>query len=43
MLISKVITLQNQHLYFVVMVVLKSPFIIPSKTYSLAGSTHLKI
>jgi hypothetical protein len=43
MLISKVITLQNQHLYFVLMVISKSPFIIlPSKTYSLAGSTHLK-
>jgi hypothetical protein len=43
MLISKVITLQNQHLYFVLMVISKSTFIIlPSKTYNLAGSTHLK-
>jgi hypothetical protein len=42
MLISKV-TLQNQHLYFVLMVISKTFIILPSKTYNLAGSTHLKI
>jgi hypothetical protein len=43
MLISKVITLQNQHLYFCFNGDFKITFIIlPSKTHNLAGSTHLK-
>jgi hypothetical protein len=41
MLISKV-TLQNQHLYFVLMVISKINIYYSSKTYNLAGSTHLK-